>query len=331
MEPSTVGMEIRGTLTPEAEEFVRQWQSSASYITARTSGSTGEPKEIHLLKEDMRRSAAATNRYFGITPQSTLLLPLSPDYIAGKMQIVRCIEAKCAILCEHPSNHPFAKTEIPEATMIPIVPSQIEGFLESAIAQKVANVIVGGAPVSAAQEQLLSGLRGNAFATYGMTETCSHVALRRIGQPEFTPLPGFSFSTDHRRCLVIDSATLSFRHLVTNDMVRLCPSGGFVWLGRWDNVINSGGLKIFPEEIEAKLMPLLPPDRHAYVTGRQSDKWGTEAVIVTDWAELTIPMLRSLDIPHSRMLKDIIYRDTLPFTGSGKIIRHLLLCHEDNK
>lgn len=316
-------------LTPDAEAFVAEWMEPTPYIIAHTSGSTGTPKEIHLSKDDMRASALATIEFFGLNADSILALPLSPDYIAGKMQIVRAIGAGCRIVTERPSSHPFKEYPYGRCTLIPIVPSQLDGFLESPISHVTDNVIIGGAPMSARQEQLIIGRGINAYATYGMTETCSHVALRSIGEEQYKALPGVTFSTDPRGCLVIETATLSCGHFVTNDMVALDNDRAFRWLGRYDNVINSGGVKIHPEEVEKVLVPLLPPGVTAYVTTRDSHRWGQEAVIVTDSSTLGPDILDRLKelLPLHKAPRDIVYVSNIPLTSSGKIIRQKITHH----
>lgn len=309
-------------LTPEARDFIGQWLDDTPVIKAHTSGSTGTPKQILLSKSDMRASARATIRFFGLNERSTLLLPLSPDYIAGKMQIVRAIEAGCRLVAETPSSRPFADYE-GACSLIPIVPSQLDGLLAAPFAREAENVIIGGAPLSPAQEERAISARINAYATYGMTETCSHVALRRVGENVYRGLPGFGFTTDPRGCLVIESSTLSFGRLVTNDMVKLTGDNEFEWLGRYDNVINSGGVKIHPEEIERVMIPLLPEGATAYVTSRSSDRWGEEAVIVTDSHEVGGALLDRLKelLPPHHVPHDIIHFESIPLTSSGKIIR----------
>lgn len=311
-------------LTPEARAFIDLWLDSSTHITAHTSGSTGTPKEISLDKNDMRASAHATIEFFGLNSHSTLLLPLSPDYIAGKMQIVRAMEAGCRLIVTPPSSYPFMEYDGP-CSLLPIVPSQLEGVMKSQSLHSADNIIIGGAPLSPAQEEQAAASL-NAYATYGMTETCSHVALRRIGQRCYQGLPGFRFSTDTRGCLVIESSTLSFGRLVTNDMTRLASDSSFEWLGRYDNVINSGGVKIHPEEIERVMSALVPENAKAYVTSRPSDKWGREAVIVTDCHEIKQDILERLKtlLPPRHAPRDIIYIDKIPLTSSGKIIRQQL-------
>ncbi len=340
-------------LTPEGERFMEEWGSACTYVAAHTSGSTGAPKEIRLLKSDMIHSARATNQAFGINAESLLVCPLSASYIAGKMMIVRTIEADCRLVMEQPSNHPLLD-DYGVIDLLPIVPAQIPGLLDSQYVQHVKNVIIGGAPLSARQEQQICDTAPfRAFATYGMTETCSHVALRRLGTPEFTAMPGVTFSVDTRSCLaILSDGGYSFSRLQTNDVVDLLDAHTFIWRGRADNVVISGGLKLFPEEIEKTVSAAisLPP---FFITGRPSDKWGQELVMVIErpdsainsngvpkaieskdirenpgtvfenlTSESLMAILRKI-LPSVQRPKEIIFVSQIPRTSSGKLIRRL--------
>ncbi len=315
----------RLALTPEAEEFVALWRSADDYIPAHTSGSTGTPKPVCLLKRDMRASAEATLRFFGLGAGDTLFLPLSPDYIAGKMQIVRALIGECDLHTEPPSNRPFRDFDgtVRGRSMIAVVPSQVEALLESPLAESLTYIIVGGAAIPPHTEGLLMRIGAESYATYGMTETCSHVALRKIGSEVYRALPGVHFSTDPRGCLIVETDTLSVGRVVTNDVVTLLSHSEFLFRGRADNVINSGGLKIHPEELEAILLPVIPTGSKLYVTSRPSERWGEEAVVVTDWPGLTMDTVRRslASLPQSHLPKDIVLKADIPLTSSGKIIR----------
>lgn len=323
MEPLTLPPAPGSVLTRRATEFIDEWLSDRPYVEAHTSGTTGAPKAIRLLKTDMMASATATNRFFGIDSSSLLLLPLSADYIAGKMQLVRAMAAGCAIVCEEPSNRPFASGVERRVKMLPVVPSQVGYVIESGLYMSVDNIIIGGAPLGRDQEKMLLESGVAAYATYGMTETCSHVALRKLGSHVYMPLPGFVFSQDERGCLVVSTDRMSFGRLSTNDVVRLRKDGGFDWLGRYDNVINSGGIKIHPEEIERLLMPLIPSGFHLYVASRPSEKWGEEAVLVTDFEQFNPDCLKTLGLEPYKMPKAVYVRH-IRLTSSGKVIREKL-------
>lgn len=324
-------------LTPDAERFLSEWFDERPYVVAHTSGSTGTPKEIRLLKSDMRASAQATIRFFGLTSASTLYLPLSPDYIAGKMQLVRALEAGCRIVVEHPSNSPKLTTVATtdrnncnsgreDISLLPIVPSQVDAVIKSPHRHSIKAMIVGGAPLSLESERRIIQAGIPTYATYGMTETCSHVALRKLGNDEFRALPGFTFSLDERGCLAIKSSTLSFSKLITNDIVDISSATSFRWLGRHDNVINSGGIKIFPEEIERKIATIIGETVRFYVTSRPSARWGEEAVIVTDTPDLPHNLLNTIKLKIGSRLtpKAVIFDPDIRLTASQKIIRRRL-------
>lgn len=301
------------------DDFVRQWKDDSPHILAHTSGSTGVPKEVRLLKSDMRLSAQATCQFFNISSHSCLLLPLSPDYIAGKMQIVRALISGASLDYSPPSNSVF---QAPRShyDMVPIVPSQIDGFIACGI--QADNLIIGGAPLSPDQERKIQA-KYNAYATYGMTETCSHVALRKLGTPFYKAMPNIWFGTDHRGCLVIKSKYLSFRKLVTNDVVDLLDCQSFIFRGRADYAINSGGIKIHPQEVETALSELME-GRAFYITSRCNEKWGQEPILVLLDDK---PINESLLLHQAKQLLGIkapkaIMRDTKPcYTSSGKLIR----------
>lgn len=312
-----------------ALQFVEGWHNDRPYVVAHTSGSTGTPKEIHLLKSDMIASARATCLHFGINTESTLHLPLSTDYIAGKMMVVRALVSGATLIVERPSSSPMATlpSGIETVDLTAVVPSQVPGLLASPHISKLSAVIIGGGALTADMEVAVKSSGIGAWATYGMTETCSHVALRNIsaGEASFRALPGVAFSTDDRGCLVIECPDRSFGRLVTNDMVRLEAPDRFVWLGRYDNVINSGGIKLHPEEIERRLegVVTLP----YYIIGRPSARWGEEAVLVVEGAtadecaDILAKVRGILTGPISP--KAVLSKERFIYTSSGKIKRLL--------
>lgn len=311
-----------GNLTPAAESFLREWERDTDFIVAHTSGSTGKPKEVCLPKADMRLSARNTNMRFGIDGTSLLVCPLSVGYIAGKMMVVRALEAGCSLMFEEPSNEPL-KHDYGTVALLPVVPSQCASLISNPCSAGVRNVIVGGAPLSADMETRMSECRFDAYATYGMTETCSHVAVRQLGHGTFTAMPGIRFETDSRDCLRILAPDYSFGELQTNDIVRLVSPVEFVWVGRYDNVINSGGVKIFPEEVEKLLAPVM--ETPFYVKGVADGKWGETVAMVAERdgkkteAELMAVCRRVL--PPYWVPKKIFFVDHLPLTANGKLDR----------
>lgn len=311
--------------TQEAVEFLDKWKNSADYIIAHTSGSTGRPKGIRLKKKDMIVSAEATCRYFNLSSQSIMLCPLSASYIAGKMMIVRALVSDAKLFFEQPSSNPI-RHRYPPISLMPIVPAQIESIVKRN--QPISNIIVGGAPMSAEQEKQISHCASEAYATYGMTETCSHVALRNLSYREdfYFALPDISFSLDERGCLIIDMPRYSFRRIITNDIVELLDDRHFKWLGRIDNVIISGAHKIHPEQVEMLLTPHISIP--FFITSVEDPKWGQKVVIclLGDRDLMTEESLNTLfkeKLPKHQMPREILWLNKFPTTSSGKTIRRL--------
>ena len=304
------------------EDFFDEWyDSTRDYIVAHTSGSTGTPKEIRLAKSDMAVSARRTNAFFGIDCHSTLVCPLSLDYIAGKMMAVRAILSG-AMLVQIPPSNDFTMSWNLQADLIAIVPSQVDALLKIVRTRRVFNAIIGGAPLDDARRKALKSAGVNAYETYGMTETASHVALRHINAEDFRGLDGFTFSTDQRSCLVIESADMTFRRLVTNDIVEMTGANTFRWLGRADNVINSGGIKIVIEQLEAEIAAIFP-DLQFYVGRQPDDKWGEVPVMYVKGVGDTDAIARELAsrLDHRRLPRSVIAVAEFPLTANGKIKR----------
>ena len=320
--------DVKATASGKFYEFLESWFDNKDYVVGHTSGSTGKPKEIHLQKSDMLQSARMTNSFFGLGRGCRFLLCLSPDYIAGKMMIVRAIEAGAEIVEERPSNRPLAEYDGLPFDFVAVVPSQAQYLAEHPDRLRfVRTVIVGGGVVSEKLRAMLAEKGVEAYSTYGMTETCSHVALSKISmtlQP-FKALPFITFAKDGRDCLVINAPEMSFKRLVTNDVVELVDSTTFYWKGRYDNVINTGGIKVFPEEIEPRLAPLL--QCRYYIASRLSEKWGEEVVLVVEGGDLSdvektglLQRFKAV-LPVYSVPKDIVSVPAFKETSSGKVIR----------
>ena len=303
-------------------DFINEWYNDSLYITAHTSGSTGTPKKIQLLKQDMIESAIATCKYFGINESSTLVLPLSTNYIAGKMMIVRAIVSGAKLWIEEPSNTPI-KNDYGQIDLLPIVPPQSDWLASDCkFSMNINNLIIGGGVLSDIQEKRLIQRGINAYATYGMTETCSHIALRHIMTDVYKTLPNITVSVDSRNCLIINAPNFSFKTVTTSDIVKLIDDTHFKWVGRYDNVINTGGIKVFPEEIEQKLNPII----HApfFIHGRNNDKWGSCVVLYIESQPFNtntlITQMHSILNKYS-IPKEIIFVSQFIRTESGKIKR----------
>lgn len=305
------------------KDFLAEWQSDAPYITAHTSGSTGEPKEIRLDKRFVADSALRTNRFFGIDGTWRLHSPLSADYIAGKMMLVRALEAEAAFSWETPSNRPLAGMDPKQPIdLLAVVPSQLQYLCDTDRSLPVIrHIIAGGSAMAPELESrvMREHPEWHVYATYGMTETASHVAIRRFGESFFEALPDITVSLDGRSCLVIKIGSLTF---TTNDIAEIAEDGKFRILGRADNVIITGGKKVQPEEIEEALRSRFGSDSFL-ITSRPDPKWTQRIVLLTEASPELKPAIEDFFTtfePHLRP-KEINFVESLERTASGKIKR----------
>lgn len=230
--------------------FLLDWLGPSKTIEVHTSGSTGTPKKIMLEKQHMVNSAHATANFLNLEQGDSALLCLPVEYIAGKMMLVRAIVLGLSLDFVEPSSEPLNNIEkyYDFAAMVPL---QVENSLTDL--HRIKKLIVGGAKLSSHLEEKLIATKTQVYETYGMTETITHVAMRLIGEPYFKTLEGITISQDKRACLVIEAPHISAKKVITNDLVEIHSNDEFKWLGRFDTIINSGGVKLIPELIENKL------------------------------------------------------------------------------
>lgn len=328
-----------------AQRFIESWRTGTAWFEAHTSGSTGTPKRIMLPRKLMEESAMRSIRHFALNSNSTVHLMLSPDYIAGKMCIVRALVSGARLTMEAPSSAPLRSYNTPYAiTLLSAVGAQVESMY--ALKQvgrlpQIQHLLLGGSPLTDTMRRKAVGLATHVWESYGMTETASHIALRRVSIPPepFTPLAGIHTSVDDRGCLVIDMPTAG--HIITNDLADRLADGRFSILGRADNVIMSGGLKVIPEQVESILAPYLSPTPF-YISSRPHPKWGEQVIIIIETVGCDVPpqakapasiatsdgtslqeVSRRLLRPHERPAA-IYAVPSLQYTSSGKIIRNKL-------
>lgn len=319
-----------GTLFEQAiGDFLLDWLDEKPVVKVKTSGSTGIPKSILLKKSQMVNSALATGDFFGLRPGDSALLCLPADFIAGKMMLVRAMVLGLELHYVEPSSNPL-EYNTNSYDFCAMVPLQLEKSLGQL--KRIRIVLVGGASVSNALKKKVEHESTTIFETYGMTETITHIAVRKIHaaipskvvDSFFRTLPGVTVSTDSRNCLVIDAPDVCDDTVVTNDLVDLVSETEFKWLGRYDNVINSGGVKLIPEQIETKLAQIIM--KRFFVAGLPDEKLGQKLVLVIEGEMDTNNLLQ--EIISSRVLNKFevpkaIYA-VLKFIESdnGKILRH---------
>ena len=326
-------------LLVDISQFLQEWHNDSAYLLQKTSGSTGKPKEISLLKAHMKASAEATLRKLSINEQSTALLSLSPQFIGGKMMIVRALLGQYTLIAGSVSAKPLEDLETLNREAVEFfsfVPYQLQETIKDRpedihLLNQAKAIILGGAPVSnALKEQINQYISAPCYSTYGMTETVSHVALQLLNTKEasqyFEALPGISFSTDTENCLQIHAPEITGKEtLTTNDIVDLLDETHFKWLGRKDFVVNSGGIKLHPEEIENELQALLQArGQHCQVMafGEPSQKWGEQLSIIIENKQPIAELAHLITLlPKLHQPKKIYYLAEFSRTANDKLNR----------
>lgn len=291
-----------------------------------TSGSTGKPKDIKLEKIFVRESALRTIKFFHLNDKSRLHSCISPDFIGGKMMAVRAEELGCPLSWEKPSNQPFLAlgTQHSALDLIAVVPSQMNFIIDNLDnLPPIKNIIVGGAPIPGDLRKRIAGSGLNVYETYGMTETASHIALRKVGEEDyFKTLEGISVSQDARGCLVI---SMPGKKLVTNDLCEIKSDNAFKIFGRIDNVLITGAKKVNPLDLEQVLTPIIPVP--FMITGFPDEKWGERIVLLLQnedglniCEEKLLNQMREL-LPSWQIPKEMLYVSFFPMTENGKLKR----------
>lgn len=295
----------------EALAFCRAWLANQQQFTLFTSGSTGTPKPIQLTRAQMTASAHLTGQTIGLQAGDPALVCLNIRYVAGIMMLVRGLELELPMTILEPSGNPLAGLDpaTHSFAFTALVPLQLQTILSNPEPESRANqmamlnrmkaILVGGAATSQSLEQALQEIDAPIYATYGMTETVSHIALRRLNGPDasdvFTALQGVDLGTDARGCLHITSAATNFERIQTNDVVELMTgatgkSTQFRLLGRADRVINSGGVKVQPEPVELLIQSVLATDKtvpnkpipRLFVAGLPDERLGQRIVLISE-------------------------------------------------
>lgn len=324
--------------------FLQHWFTSDAPFLAQTSGSTGPPKTITLQRSQMIASAQLTALHFGFKSGQRALLPLSADFIAGKMMLVRTIVSGLDLYAAAPTQNVAALFSGVDFHFTPLVPAQLHALLsEGADVARLGTILLGGSDVSPELRALLPRLaQQQVWQGFGMTETVSHIALRRLNpdmETAYLTLPGLLTEADENDQLRVWGAVTNYHWLKTNDVVNFDEPGRFRWLGRSDNVIMSGGHKLHPEALEQKLQQLMSEmsfsklkDLAFYITAAANAQYGQVPVLVfesqaeaqqsliEDFLQEAKPQLQSWEFPRK-----VIAVDALPRTANGKVKRQLVL------
>ena len=309
-------------------DFLQEWFADSPFMIVHTSGSTGEPKKIMVGKDKMMQSARLTCEFLNLQAGDAALLCMNLRYIGAMMVVVRSLVAGLNLIVRPASGHPLSDINEPLkfAAMVPLqvyntlhTPEEKEQLMQTEI------LIIGGGAVDEALEAEIKSLPIAVYSTYGMTETLSHIALRRLNgnsaSDHYYPFSSVRLSLSSEGTLVIDAPLVGDKILQTNDIARIYPDGSFIILGRKDNVINSGGIKIQAEEVEKLLRPfILVP---FVITSVPDPRLGQAVTLLLegrlDMEELKNKMQEILP-PYHRP-KHIRTVDLIPQTGNGKINR----------
>lgn len=330
-------------------DFLQEWNSPSETLLVHTSGSTGKPKPMWVEKQRMLNSAHITCDFLGLRPGDSALLCMSLDYIAGKMMVVRSIERKLRLFSVKPSGHPLSDESLTKMVemdfdFVAMVPMQVYNTLqvpqERERLSRIKHLIIGGGAIDDALAEELRSLPGAAWSTYGMTETLSHIALRRLNGEEasewYQPFDSVGVSLNSDGCLVIDAPLVCSEPLVTNDIAEIkqqetsshssdassslktsSPHVLFRIKGRKDNVICSGGIKIQIEEVENLLRQHL--DAPFLLAKKKDEKFGEIAVLVTESGDLEgVEAICRQVLPKYWVPRQYLHFDQLPMTETGK-------------
>lgn len=314
----------RNAALDELADFLDEWFSESPTVQVQTSGSTGAPKVMQVEKVRMEASARMTCSFLGLKAGDRALLCMPLKYIGAKMVVVRSILWGLDLYCVPASSHPLRELGFaPE--FLAMTPAQVHSSLESedeaALLEATGHNIIGGGAVDAKLGARLRSFPNHVWSTFGMTETLSHIALRRLNGHEasdwYSPFEGVSLRLTDEGALAIHAPAVCAEEITTNDIAELREDGSFRILGRRDNVINSGGVKIQIEAVEAQLLPLMPCAFQ--ITAVPDERYGEVVALLAEGeegAESLEPLFASLH-SYSRP-KHIFFVPELPRTGSGK-------------
>lgn len=323
------GDEGRADFRTAIDAFTTRWaDNKVATMPVHTSGSTGTPKAMEVEKRRMTANAEATIEALGLHEGDRALLCLPMQYIAGQMVVVRALTGRLNLVVQTPASRPLRTLhEAPDfAAMTPMqVYESLRHPHDRRLLRRIRSLIIGGGAISAAMAETLTTMPGEVWSTYGMTETLSHIALRRLSGPKrsdrYRPMPGATVSSSPEGTLVIHAPRICAEALVTNDLTEIFPDGSFRILGRRDNVICSGGLKLSAEDIERRLEPLGLP---LLITHVSDPRLGQAVTLLyvsgqDETARITDACARLLD-RHERP-RHILRLEALPLTPNGKPAR----------
>ena len=312
--------------------FILEWIDEKDEVLVKTSGSTGKAKPILLKKQHMINSAMMTQTALALNPEQNALLALSSKHIAGKMMIVRSMVIGMNLIVVEPSGNPLEDLNS-TIDFTALVPYQLAQILKSKSHcnqfKKIKKVLIGGGNTDQSLIKMIEGFPNDIYASYGMTETCTHIALQKLNGESankyFKALPGIQISIDQKSCLQIEANHLNEEVIKTNDITNIISASEFEIKGRIDNVINSGGIKIYPEEIETKLSGKI--SGNFIISSTPHSEFGEQIILIIESKKSDLSALfhtwKEIDLilNHHEIPKQVEYLCPFSYTESGKIDR----------
>jgi len=318
--------------------FILDWKSGKERFELKSSGSTGVPKHISLYRNQLIASAKSTLDYLSITGGGRSLLCLDPRHIAGLMMIVRSLVGEMDLYAVSPSANPLLKHNFdPAIDLAAFVPYQVVEILNHDTSlkrfHKLRNILIGGADIATAMVRKLSGSTSRVYHTFGMTETVSHIALKSmIGVGQNNPyevMPGIHIGQDERGCLTVTGEVTRGEQIITNDLVEIIDKGKFRWLGRIDQVVNTGGIKVNLNALETRIREILEAEGYAFnfiVDHMANEKLGRQIIFIAESTDVSIDhtWIRNIlkeSIDRYEIPKKVFRIKQFPRTKTGKVNR----------
>ena len=323
-------------LAEVAEVWLRWCRKDEPGMVVQTSGTTGTPKRMEHSRAAVLASVEDTLKHWDLGAGTRALLALPTSFVAGQAMIVRSLVGAWELEIIEPSSAPSWNGE---KDFVALTPHQARGWIAQGSGTTV-KLLLGGGPVSKSLLGMLLDSKRveDVWESYGLSETLTHVAARKLQtiddlQSPFQPLPGVTIETNEEGCAVIHAPSRNVT-LETRDCIEELPTGGFLWLGRADDIINSGGVLVHPAEVERAFetfMPAWVSDWAAF--GKADDTLGEAVVlrltgtvpedvdakmILEEWREMLKAMLGPAKTPRT------LEWGELPRTDRGKLQRRLL-------
>lgn len=311
----------------EIKDFLIQFFSpTIQEISFQTSGTTGIPKEIKFSKKQLIQSASHSCEFFQLNKETNGLLCLPCKYVAGRMMLVRAFVSGMNLIVVEPSLNPLMNLENTRINFTAMTPAQVYQSINLAnnVFAKINTIIIGGGEIHPDLEKKLIDYKNQLYATFGMTETLTHVAVRKIGTSYYQSIhDSIQFQTNQEGDLWISIPYISREIIKTKDQINLLDKYSFEWLGRKDHVINTGGVKIYAEQIEKKIFNSKILTQKFYVTSKKDQIMGEVPVLVIQSDKMNIistDKINSILSPFEK-IKEVIFEKEINTTPTSKIIR----------